>query len=135
MKLWGVISEVNQKDLVISLPGGLRGLVRAADALDPALDVNIEVGIKTYAIHISFNFYMLDFCYVLLPCSLSVFPPSTRKRRMFSQACSVLDSWFLLLYHKWMMTIRRKGNGRYGSLCISLCCIKVFLWKPFKKEW
>ncbi|KAK4767494.1 hypothetical protein SAY86_015244 [Trapa natans] len=42
MKLWGVISEVNEKDLVVSLPGGLRGLVRAADALDPVLDDNIE---------------------------------------------------------------------------------------------
>ncbi|CAL5321689.1 hypothetical protein CsSME_00045548 [Camellia sinensis var. sinensis] len=28
MKLWGVIAEVNEKDIVISLPGGLRGLVR-----------------------------------------------------------------------------------------------------------
>ncbi|XP_031396337.1 rRNA biogenesis protein RRP5 isoform X3 [Punica granatum] len=42
MKLWGVISEVNEKDLVVNLPGGLRGLVRAADALDPALDDNVE---------------------------------------------------------------------------------------------
>lgn len=41
MKLWGVISEVNEKDLVISLPGGLRGLVRMADALDP--DVKSEL--------------------------------------------------------------------------------------------
>lgn len=43
MKLWGVIAEVNEKDLVISLPGGLRGLVRASDALDPVLDNKIEV--------------------------------------------------------------------------------------------
>ncbi|CAI9097447.1 OLC1v1033877C1 [Oldenlandia corymbosa var. corymbosa] len=35
MKLWGVISEVNEKDLVVSLPGGLRGLVRASEAFDP----------------------------------------------------------------------------------------------------
>ena len=35
MKLWGVISEVNQKDVVVSLPGGLRGLVRASEAFDP----------------------------------------------------------------------------------------------------
>lgn len=34
MKLWGVISEVNQKDVVVSLPGGLRGLVRASEAFD-----------------------------------------------------------------------------------------------------
>lgn len=41
MKLWGVISEVNEKDLVIGLPGGLRGLVRMLDALDP--DVKSEI--------------------------------------------------------------------------------------------
>lgn len=35
MKLWGVIAEVNEKDIVVSLPGGLRGLVRAGDAFDP----------------------------------------------------------------------------------------------------
>ncbi|KAL7197319.1 hypothetical protein ACSBR2_019960 [Camellia fascicularis] len=35
MKLWGVIAEVNEKDIVISLPGGLRGLVRASEAFDP----------------------------------------------------------------------------------------------------
>ncbi|CAA7399281.1 unnamed protein product [Spirodela intermedia] len=34
MKLWGVVSEVNTKDLVISLPGGLRGFVRAEEVLD-----------------------------------------------------------------------------------------------------
>lgn len=35
MKLWGVITEVNEKDIVVSLPGGLRGLVRAREAFDP----------------------------------------------------------------------------------------------------
>ncbi|KAG2317978.1 hypothetical protein Bca4012_069048 [Brassica carinata] len=34
MKLLGVVTEVNQKDIVISLPGGMRGLVRASEALD-----------------------------------------------------------------------------------------------------
>ncbi|XP_028054531.1 rRNA biogenesis protein RRP5-like isoform X3 [Camellia sinensis] len=34
MKLWGVIAEVNEKDIIISLPGGLRGLVRASEAFD-----------------------------------------------------------------------------------------------------
>jgi ribosomal protein S1/tetratricopeptide (TPR) repeat protein len=34
MKLWGVIAEVNSKDLVISLPGGLRGIVTAYEASD-----------------------------------------------------------------------------------------------------
>ncbi|KAM2556550.1 hypothetical protein TB2_013763 [Malus domestica] len=38
MKVWGVVSEVNEKDLVISLPGGLRGLVRSSEAFDPVLD-------------------------------------------------------------------------------------------------
>ncbi|CAJ1967373.1 unnamed protein product [Sphenostylis stenocarpa] len=44
MKLWGVVAEVNEKDLVVSLPGGLRGLVHASDALDPIFDDKIEVG-------------------------------------------------------------------------------------------
>lgn len=38
MKLWGVITEVNEKDIVVGLPGGLRGLVRASEALDPLLN-------------------------------------------------------------------------------------------------
>ncbi|WCJ34083.1 rRNA biogenesis protein RRP5 [Euphorbia peplus] len=42
MKLWGVVAEVNEKDLVISLPGGLRGLVRSIDALDPVVDHDVE---------------------------------------------------------------------------------------------
>ncbi|XP_010489787.1 PREDICTED: rRNA biogenesis protein RRP5-like [Camelina sativa] len=41
MKLWGVVTEVNQKDIVISLPGGLRGLVRASEASD-FTDLGIE---------------------------------------------------------------------------------------------
>ncbi|KAL0428653.1 UNVERIFIED_CONTAM: rRNA biogenesis protein RRP5 [Sesamum latifolium] len=42
MKLWGVIGEVNEKDIVVSLPGGLRGLVRACDAIDPILDDEVK---------------------------------------------------------------------------------------------
>ncbi|KAL2228304.1 UNVERIFIED_CONTAM: rRNA biogenesis protein RRP5 [Sesamum indicum] len=42
MKLWGVIAEVNEKDIVVSLPGGLRGLVRACDAIDPILDDEVK---------------------------------------------------------------------------------------------
>lgn len=44
MKLWGVVAEVNNKDLVVSLPGGLRGIVNASDALDPIFDDKTEVG-------------------------------------------------------------------------------------------
>lgn len=44
MKFWGVVAEVNKKDLVINLPGGLRGLVSAADAFDPILEKEMEVG-------------------------------------------------------------------------------------------
>ncbi|CAK7342219.1 unnamed protein product [Dovyalis caffra] len=40
----GVVAEVNEKDLVISLPGGLRGLVRSTDAIDPVLNDQIEDG-------------------------------------------------------------------------------------------
>lgn len=43
MKIWGVVAEVNDKDLIVSLPGGLRGLVHASDALDPIFDNKIEV--------------------------------------------------------------------------------------------
>lgn len=45
MKLWGVIAEVNEKDLAVSLPGGLRGLVRASEAVESALADNIKVAI------------------------------------------------------------------------------------------
>ncbi|KAK7345187.1 hypothetical protein VNO77_15745 [Canavalia gladiata] len=44
MKLWGVVAEVNEKDLIVSLPGGLRGLVHPSDALDPIFDDKIEAG-------------------------------------------------------------------------------------------
>ncbi|XP_028788021.1 rRNA biogenesis protein RRP5-like, partial [Neltuma alba] len=44
MKLWGLVAEVNEKDLVISLPGGLRGLVHASDAFDPIRSDQVEVG-------------------------------------------------------------------------------------------
>ncbi|XP_019053357.1 PREDICTED: rRNA biogenesis protein RRP5 isoform X2 [Nelumbo nucifera] len=42
IKLWGVIAEVNQKDLVVSLPGGLRGLVRVNEASDLVSDGDIK---------------------------------------------------------------------------------------------
>lgn len=42
MKLWGVVAEVNEKDLGISLPGGLRGLVRASEAFDPLFSNEIK---------------------------------------------------------------------------------------------
>ncbi|XP_028055134.1 rRNA biogenesis protein RRP5 isoform X14 [Camellia sinensis] len=42
MKLWGVIAEVNEKDIVISLPRGLRGLVRASEAFDPISDNKVK---------------------------------------------------------------------------------------------
>lgn len=43
MKFWGVVAEVNEKDLVVSLPGGLRGIVHASDAVDPIFDDKVEV--------------------------------------------------------------------------------------------
>ncbi|KAJ9541321.1 hypothetical protein OSB04_027827, partial [Centaurea solstitialis] len=42
MKLWGIITEVNEKDLVVSLPGGLRGLVRVSEAIDPLLHDEVK---------------------------------------------------------------------------------------------
>ncbi|KAL8150493.1 hypothetical protein V2J09_020301 [Rumex salicifolius] len=44
MKLWGIVAEVNEKDLAVSLPGGLRGLVRADDAVDAAILGGIKDG-------------------------------------------------------------------------------------------
>ncbi|GAB2231741.1 hypothetical protein Droror1_Dr00010753 [Drosera rotundifolia] len=38
----GVIVEVNEKDIVMSLPGGLCGLVRADEAVDAVVDMNDE---------------------------------------------------------------------------------------------
>ncbi|CAH9109012.1 unnamed protein product [Cuscuta europaea] len=43
MKLLGVISEINEKDLVISLPGGLRGLARASETHDPLYDTEANM--------------------------------------------------------------------------------------------
>ncbi|BBM98348.1 rRNA biogenesis protein RRP5 [Marchantia polymorpha subsp. ruderalis] len=34
MKIWGAVAEVNNRDLVICLPGGLRGFVQAEEASD-----------------------------------------------------------------------------------------------------
>lgn len=48
MKLWGVVAEVNERDLVISLPGGLRGLVRASDAVDPVSENDVEVVVNDF---------------------------------------------------------------------------------------
>ncbi|GAB4851487.1 hypothetical protein Ancab_030889 [Ancistrocladus abbreviatus] len=57
MKLWGVIAEVNERDLVVSLPGGLRGLVRATEAVDAAAINNIildggEAGFLSSIFHV-----------------------------------------------------------------------------------
>lgn len=48
MKLLGVVAEVNEKDLAISLPGGLRGLVRASEASDLTQDYKEKVIIVDY---------------------------------------------------------------------------------------
>lgn len=40
MKLWGVVIEVNQKDVIVSLPGGMRGFVRKDEVSDLALHGN-----------------------------------------------------------------------------------------------
>ncbi|KAF0907052.1 hypothetical protein E2562_014658 [Oryza meyeriana var. granulata] len=37
MKLWGVVIEVNPKDIVVSLPGGMKGFVRSEEVRDIAL--------------------------------------------------------------------------------------------------
>ncbi|XP_047065706.1 rRNA biogenesis protein RRP5 [Lolium rigidum] len=42
MKLWGVVIEVNQKDIIVSLPGGMRGFVRTEEVSDIALHGNTK---------------------------------------------------------------------------------------------
>lgn len=63
MKLWGVITEVNEKDIVVGLPGGLRGLVRSCEALDSFSD-NKERGVCCTDI---------DVCFVILTIFLILF--------------------------------------------------------------
>lgn len=65
MKLLGVVSEVNEKDLVVSLPGGLRGLVRAADAFDPVLNTEDNVENEENLLPTIFHTGQLVACVVL----------------------------------------------------------------------
>lgn len=44
MKVWGVVIEVNPKEVVVSLPGGMRGFVRSEDVCDIASHANLKVG-------------------------------------------------------------------------------------------
>lgn len=72
MKLWGVIAEVNEKDLVISLPGGLRGLVRATDALDNEVEVlssNFYLLIPHTNMWSFYIYFYFSSCYYNLYCS------------------------------------------------------------------
>ncbi|KAL4578244.1 hypothetical protein LXL04_014364 [Taraxacum kok-saghyz] len=65
MKLWGVISEVNEKDLEVSLPGGLRGLVRASEAIDPLLHDGMEGDTEDEVLSAIFTVGQLVSCIVL----------------------------------------------------------------------
>lgn len=65
MKLWGVISEVNEKDLEVSLPGGLRGLVRASEAIDPQLHDEMEVDTEDEVLSSIYSVGQLVSCIVL----------------------------------------------------------------------
>ncbi|KAL9999138.1 putative suppressor of forked, tetratricopeptide-like helical domain superfamily [Helianthus debilis subsp. tardiflorus] len=65
MKLWGVISEVNEKDLVVSLPGGLRGLVRASEAIDPLLHEDMKADTEGDVLSAVYTVGQLVSCIVL----------------------------------------------------------------------
>ncbi|PIN20215.1 rRNA processing protein Rrp5 [Handroanthus impetiginosus] len=65
MKLWGVIAEVNEKDIVVSLPGGLRGLVRACDAFDPILDDEVKGDVESRYLSRIYHVGQLVSCVVL----------------------------------------------------------------------
>ncbi|KAJ3670185.1 hypothetical protein LUZ60_010509 [Juncus effusus] len=54
MKIWGIVVEVNSKDVVISLPGGLRGFVREEEISDISIHTNkdSETGIFGRVAHV-----------------------------------------------------------------------------------
>ncbi|KAJ4801242.1 hypothetical protein LUZ62_052488 [Rhynchospora pubera] len=54
MKFWGVVVEVNPKDLVISLPGGLKGFVHAEEISDVPIETekDTETGIFGRVAHV-----------------------------------------------------------------------------------
>ncbi|XP_010557958.1 PREDICTED: rRNA biogenesis protein RRP5 isoform X2 [Tarenaya hassleriana] len=92
MKLWGVVAEVNEKDLIISLPGGLRGLVRAKEALDFSdYEIKDDEGNHLRAI---FNVGQLVPCIVL---QLDDDKKETGKRKIWlSMRLSLLHKGFSL---------------------------------------
>ncbi|KAL9228093.1 hypothetical protein vseg_003707 [Gypsophila vaccaria] len=65
MKLWGVITEVNDKDLAVTLPGGLRGLVRASEAVDSALLADNKMDVESHSLSSLFHVGQLVSCIVL----------------------------------------------------------------------
>ncbi|CAA3014339.1 rRNA biogenesis RRP5 [Olea europaea subsp. europaea] len=65
MKLWGVIAEVNEKDIVVSLPGGLRGLVRAAEAFDPIVDNKVKEDVENNFLSSIYHVGQLVSCVVV----------------------------------------------------------------------
>ncbi|XWS56135.1 hypothetical protein CRYUN_Cryun09bG0060500 [Craigia yunnanensis] len=93
MKLWGVVAEVNEKDLVISLPGGLRGLVRAADALDSVLNNEVENNEGNFLKNIFYTGQLVS-CIVL---QLDDDKKETGKRKIWLSLClSLLHKGFTL---------------------------------------
>lgn len=64
MKLWGVVAEVNEKDIVISLPGGLRGLVRASEAYD-VMSENATKDVESNILSSMYHVGQLVSCIVL----------------------------------------------------------------------
>ncbi|KAL8147183.1 rRNA biogenesis protein RRP5 isoform X2 [Apium graveolens] len=65
MKLWGVITEVNEKDIVVGLPGGLRGLVRSCEALDSFSDNKGREEPEGHVLSTIYNIGQLVPCIVL----------------------------------------------------------------------
>ena len=130
MKLWGVVAEVNEKDLVISLPGGLRGLVRAADALDSVLSKEVEV-------HLHINLFLggYSYCWCYFSFHFSYLFLTRIMKEISSKIYSTPGSWFLALCCSWMMIRRRLEKERYGFPCVSRCCTKASPWMLFKKGW
>lgn len=74
MKLWGVITEVNSKDLVVSLPGGLRGFVRSEEVADIVLNNGSQVlemeGLENKPIRITLLFPFIFLVMMALFCRM-----------------------------------------------------------------
>lgn len=135
MKLWGVVVEVNQKDLVVGLPGGLRGFVRAEDASDCFSGTRFKVFFYRLFLSSLYLFswwYLLFFTAVLFHLLDSdiwadiVFHLPSIQNASCYLAFSMLGSLCLALFSKWLTRKGKIKEGKgFGFRCDCLCFIKA----------